>query len=145
MQGETPKPILAHPRCAHHGRARKFLSVRFNLFGCCARFAAVCWLGLVLFSPGSAGAQLLTGSIVNYPDSEPFNIFSFGDGTHSVHLSWSVNIPSRSGFFYRNYYTEVALAAGVSSINQITNAAAFTFTTELSYYICACFKKTGTS
>ncbi len=105
-----------------------------TLVSCC-RCAALGALLLSWLVPSVARAQLLTGTIVNYPESEPFYTYSFGDGTHSVHLAWSVNVLNRSGWFYRNWYTEVAMATGVSSIAQITNAAAFTFTTEQSYYI----------
>ena len=59
----------------------------------------------------------------------------FGDGTHSVALAWSVNIFDRSGFFYDSYYTQVAVATGVSSINQITDASTYYSTTRSVNYV----------
>jgi len=82
----------------------------------------------VIIGATTTHAQLLSGSIVNFPESSP-TLYSFGDGTHSVSLYWSVNIFDRSGFFLRNGQTDIALATGVSSLPQITDASAFSFTT----------------
>ena len=87
--------------------------------------------GLVLVP--AVQAQLLTGFIRNYADSYP--PVTFGDGVHSVSLSWSVNHPDHSGWFYRVGQTEVALALGVTSVEQITDAGSYSFTTPASYYI----------
>lgn len=91
-------------------------------------------LALAAVVPSIACAQVYTGKIINLPESAPY-AYSFGDGTHSVTLSWSVNITDRSGYFYRNGSTEVALATGVSSIDQITDAGGYSFTTPAAYYI----------
>jgi hypothetical protein len=97
-----------------------------------AVMAGVCALALGAVALSSTHAAVYTGSIVDLPESAPYG-YSFGDGTHSVTLGWSVNYTDRSGFFYRNSSTEVAVATGVSSINQITDAGAFTFTTPAAY------------
>lgn len=99
-------------------------------------FSRAILLAIVLFAAPWVRAQILTGTIVNYPESDPYYTETFGDGIHSVSLAWSVNILDRSGWFYRTFNsTEVALATGVSSINQITDASIYSFTTPESYYI----------
>jgi hypothetical protein len=94
-------------------------------------FAGVALLNLPL------GAQIFSGTISNYQDSAPPPALTFGDGLHSVTLSWSVHEVNSSGYFYAQSDTEVALATNVSSINQITDAGIFSFTTGSldSYYI----------
>ncbi len=75
-----------------------------------------------------AHAQGITGNIHHYQENAIPALFTFGDGVHSVTLSWSIQ-SSTAGFFYTGFGdTEVALANGVSSIDQITDASAFSFT-----------------
>jgi hypothetical protein len=123
--------------CAGVGthRGKKLTPVLSAAHRATAALAGFCSLVLAVLAASTTHAHLLTGSIVNYPESEPSYAFSFGDGPHSVTLTWSVNNINRSGFFYRNGKTEVALATGVSSVTQITDADAYSFTTSLSYYI----------
>lgn len=85
-------------------------------------------LGLILLNTAASG-EIFTGSITDYQESALPPALTFGDGLHSVTLWWSVNVLDRSGYFYMTSDTQVALATGVSSISQITDASIFSFTT----------------
>jgi len=82
-------------------------------------------------------AQILTGSITNYEESAPLPNLTFGDGSHSVTLWWSVANPNSSGYFYATSDTAVALATNVSSLSQIEDASIFAFAAGLpnAYYV----------
>lgn len=73
----------------------------------------------------SCGAQavMTSGQITDVRDS---HTFSFGDGTNKVPGNWSVNTDHK-GYFYGSL-NQVAFAAGVSDISQLTDASAFAFT-----------------
>jgi hypothetical protein len=91
---------------------------------------------MALRSPASA--QILSGLISNYQESAAPPALTFGDGTHSVTLWWSVHDLDSSGYFYTGSGgTQVAIATNISSINQITDASRFAFTTGTinSYYV----------
>ena len=76
-------------------------------------------------------AQVLTGGIVDYPGSASAPYLSFGDGTQSVKLWWSINTTNK-GWFYGSGSTgttDIALATGVSNVSQITDASSYSFVT----------------
>src|SRR2546421_7007320 len=68
-------------------------------------------------------AQILSGSITNYEESAPPPSLTFGDGSHSVTLWWSVHDLDSSGYFYASSDTAVALATNISSLNGIRDAS----------------------
>jgi hypothetical protein len=88
--------------------------------------------GSVLTNSGSVPPQpsacltVKTGTIVNLADSTTYTVT---DGTNSAEFNWSLAGPGASGYVYATFNTHVAVASGVTNINQITNAAAFTFVT----------------
>ncbi len=82
----------------------------------------------LLFSSAGLNAAIISGSISNWVESGP--LMTIGDGTNHVNLYWSINTTDR-GWFYGTNFTgdsDVAFAAGVSDITQITNAGALTYT-----------------
>lgn len=71
----------------------------------------------------SAHAVVTSGQITDIFDSQTF---SFGDGTNMVTGYWSINT-NHKGYFYGSP-NQVAFAAGVSHISQLTDASSFAFT-----------------
>lgn len=81
----------------------------------------------IFISKPSYGA-VISGTISDWIESGPVEII--GDGTNSVSLAWSINTFDK-GFFYGediDGYSNVAFAAGVTDITQITDASIYTFT-----------------
>jgi hypothetical protein len=111
--GETKISIMRNLKKANRG-----MSLVRHIIG----------MGLVLLNTAASG-EIFTGSIIDYQESAPPPALTFGDGLHTVTLWWSVNQLDRSGYFYMGLDTQVALATGVSSINQISDASLFSFTT----------------
>ena len=76
---------------------------------------------------------IITGTITNLQDSSGIG---FGDGINDLSLYWSVGAsrgPNYSGYFYGSGVTgatDVGFAAGITSIDQITDASIFTFTAD---------------
>ena len=93
-----------------------------NLWGCC--IAALVCLSMAVTS--SQGA-VLTGTFVDWREG---GIRQVGDGVNHVSMRWSINTLHFGWFYGRDLDidSDVAYASGVSSINQITNAASFSFT-----------------
>lgn len=81
----------------------------------------------------SCGAQAVvtSGQITDVPDSQ---MFSFGDGTNMVTGFWSI-FTNHEGYFY-GQPNQVAFAAGVSDISQLTDASAFAFTSSYVGPLC---------
>ena len=86
-------------------------------------------VGMLLLTRGPVYATVISGTITDWPESGP--LISIGDGTNHVTLWWSINTFDK-GWFYGRAVTgkdsEVAFAAGVTDINQITDASLFSFT-----------------
>ncbi len=85
---------------------------------------------LLVALPLSANADVITGNIVDWPESGP-NI-TIGDGINDVTLFWSIATLD-FGFFYGSGFTgdsDVAIATGVTDISQITDASIFDFTAD---------------
>lgn len=108
-------------------------------------------------SGGAAGADVITGTVVNQAGfdqpselagGDPFvlNAIEFGDGINGVAVSWSLAtfaydepsfpLPSHSAWFYATNHSlvgadidqmDVAWAQGVTEIGQITDASVFDF------------------
>ncbi len=76
--------------------------------------------------PPPACSTVVSGGIINQPENTTGTIT---DGTNFAQLNWSVAGPGSSGHFYATFNTHVAVATGVTNINQIFNAAGFTFAT----------------
>lgn len=76
--------------------------------------------------PPSPCLTITNGQIVNLADSTTYNIT---DGTNTVQFDWSVAGPGHSGYLYATFTTDVALATGVTNIDQVTNASQFAFQT----------------
>jgi MYXO-CTERM domain-containing protein len=76
-----------------------------------------------------AGAQgaIISGTIVDWPESG--QIMVVGDGVNSVSMWWSINYYDL-GWFYGSNFTgdsDVAFAAGVTDVTQITDASMYTY------------------
>ena len=89
--------------------------------------------GLIIllgFCSTGASAGLITGSIINSPEFVPPLVL--GDGTNHVTLRWSLNTSQKGWFLGSNYGvvhdTDIAYAAGVASVDQIVNAASYSYT-----------------
>jgi T5SS/PEP-CTERM-associated repeat protein len=79
---------------------------------------------LTNYSPLATCPTVVTGAIVNLADSATYTVT---DGSRSAQFDWSLAGPGISGYVYATANTRIALAAGVTNVAQITNAAAFTF------------------
>jgi hypothetical protein len=94
-----------------------------------SRVALLACLGaLALFGPATAQAVVISGTITDWPESGPFQ--TIGDGVNNVQMWWSINTYDR-GWFYGSQYglnSDVALAAGVTDISQITDASIYSYT-----------------
>jgi hypothetical protein len=76
----------------------------------------------------NAGATVISGSITDWVESGPRE--QFGDGTNYVSAWWSIATSSTS-YFYGSFFghvSDVAHAAGVTDVTQISDASALTFT-----------------
>ena len=88
---------------------------------------------LVMVISARAYGDAISGTITNWPESG--STMTIGDGTNSVSMWWSsasFGTPA-TGYFYGSSYSQaadsdVAVATGVTDISQLTNAAAFTYT-----------------
>ena len=88
-------------------------------------------LPLVLVISARAYGDPISGTITNWPESS--SPITIGDGTNSVNMWWSIAYTGTpaTGYFYGSSYvadSDVAVATGVTDISQLTNAAAFTYT-----------------
>lgn len=84
-------------------------------------------VALMLCGSIPAQADIITGTITDWPESGPLEVI--GDGTNSVSFFWSINTIDR-GFFYGSTFTgdsDVAYAAGVSDIADIVDAGLLTY------------------
>lgn len=83
---------------------------------------------LTVLAAPTAQAAIITGTINNWVESGP--VMAIGDGTNDVSLWWSINTLDKGWFYGSNFTTssDVAFAAGVTDISQITDASVFTFT-----------------
>lgn len=82
---------------------------------------------LFVFSPFAANADVISGTISDWPESGPLQVI--GDGSNSVTLWWSICC-SDQGYFYGSVFTgdsDVAVATGVSDISQIVDASIYAF------------------
>ncbi|HEY3860966.1 MAG TPA: hypothetical protein VGO59_03690 [Verrucomicrobiae bacterium] len=71
---------------------------------------------------GGGSGGVITGNIVNQTD---FQTYTISDGAHSAEFLWSESAPGTTAWIYSTANTSVALATGVTSVNQITNAAIY--------------------
>ncbi|MFG0251971.1 MAG: PEP-CTERM sorting domain-containing protein [Phycisphaerales bacterium JB038] len=82
--------------------------------------SAVCCAGIQ--------ADVITGTITDWPESGPF--MTVGDGNNSVTMWWSINYYDL-GWFYGSSYgtgTDVAVATGITDVTQISDASIFNYT-----------------
>ena len=78
-------------------------------------------------APELARAAITSGIINNWRESGP--VLQIGDGIHHVSIFWSINQNHR-GWFYGSAFTQdsdVAFAAGVSSVTNITHAESLSY------------------
>jgi hypothetical protein len=87
-----------------------------------------CAFILIFLQSSSAYAAVISGAITDWVESGP--VQTIGDGINHVTLGWSYATPDR-GYFYGSSWTgdsDVAYAAGVTDITQITDASLYSFT-----------------
>ena len=86
-------------------------------------------IGMLFASTSLAYGTVISGQISNWPDGT--TRMTIGDTLRHVTLWWSLNTLHK-GYFYghtiANTDSDVAFAAGVTNIAQITNASIFSFT-----------------
>jgi len=88
-------------------------------------------LGVLLIMASSpVGATVLTGPIVDLPES--VGLFYWGDGTHDLYQQWSVANVKFSGWFYGSTYSgtsnaDVYTYPGLTDPTMVTNAESFTY------------------
>ncbi len=86
--------------------------------------------GVILTNSAPSGPPacltVTNGSIVGQPENETYVVT---DDNNEVQLNWSAAAPGSSGFVYATFTTDVAIAVGVTNIDQISNAAGFNFAT----------------
>ena len=104
--------------------------MKAKLFAYPLVFSVLIFLGALCAAP-SARAIVISGSIVNFPNSDSTNLT---DGTHSAEFFWSV-YTADSAYVYSSDNTDVALATGVNNVTQITNANNYSFITGNSSYL----------
>ena len=97
-----------------------------------SRIRVVLLLILLLCSTLAFGT-VITGTISNWVESGP--ALQIGDPTHFVHIWWSCGYcnPGGTAYFYGSQFSnvldsDVAVATGVTDINQLTNASLYSFT-----------------
>lgn len=75
-----------------------------------------------------ANATVITSTVSGWQEGAGWS--TFGDGTNSVSASWSTNTATLGWFYGSAYYTgtDVAVASGITDINQISDASIYTFT-----------------
>ena len=91
---------------------------------------------LLLALPFSANADVITGTISDWPESGPNE--TFGDGMNSVTMFWSINTFDL-GFFYGSGFTDdsdVAIALGITDVTQIVDASLLTYTSSFVGPVC---------
>ena len=85
-------------------------------------------LTMLIFTPHSASAELITGSLEGIPESQSF---SWGDGINDLFQEWSMNNANSSGWFYGSSYynsnADVYVYAGLNDPTTITDASVFDY------------------
>ncbi|MBA4107182.1 MAG: hypothetical protein C0485_15665 [Pirellula sp.] len=84
-------------------------------------------LACISLTGSASEGAVLTGTFVDWREG---GIREVGDGVNHVSMRWSINTLHYGWFYGRDLDidSDVAYAAGVRSINQITNAASLPFT-----------------
>jgi hypothetical protein len=88
----------------------------------------------IVQSPFSARAALYVTPINAWPESGP--IFTWGDGTHQLNQTWSVNVFTSSGFIYGSSYgfNVDVYDAGVINLASVVNASTFAYSTGVVHF-----------
>lgn len=95
-------------------------------------------LALILLAilPVAANADIITGTINDWPEAGP--VETIGDGFNSVSMFWSINTQDR-GFFYGSGFTgdsDVTIAAGVTDVTEIVDASIYAYTSSFVGPVC---------
>ena len=115
------------------GTKSNFLSVSVVIFRKAFPWLAVTLLAIVQ-GAFSARATIYTTPMIAQPESTA--VFTWGDGTHELSETWSVNNPTSSGWVYGSSYgfNVDVYDAGKISLASVADASGFTYSTSVIHF-----------